>query len=297
MTQPDGDGDGDGDELTEAERQAARRIADRGRDAVVERLRPLFADAASTHADVVLVPVGPAELERMVQAAADRADGVLWRRALAGVAAEELGLTLGEAISHPLVRRAHELAGAPVYGPDQEPKARPDADPEPADESEPEPAGDREREPEGPFNAEPEPAGDPEREPQADLEPDPAAADLPVHLTAVHVTGIETLREGARNIELRFSDVGLDVFDPGASRAVGRLTWEDVTRLELSRPRSRRMLRRSADRRPRQDRTPRLLVGTDLGQAHFDLSELNEEQAREHLAPVFARTRGAGGAQ
>ncbi len=265
-----------GDPVTEADEQAARRIADRGRDAVVRRLRPMFADAASAHSHLVLVPVGPADLERMVQAAADRADGVLWRRALAGLAAEELGLTLGEAISHPLVRRAHELAGAPAYDPDRESTADGDRDSGARPDPNPEPEVAR---------MDPDSEAEPEDLASTGTEPPVSTAALPVSLVAVHISGIETLREGARNIELRFSEAGLDVVDTGAGRAIGRLTWEDITQLEL--PRRRRARRQS------RDRAAQLRVGTSRGEARFELSGLTDEQGREHLAPVFARAQGA----
>jgi hypothetical protein len=91
----------------------AQRIADRGRDALVERLRSAYGDAAAAHAD--LVSLDDEHIERMVQAAADRADGLQWRRALAAVAAEELGVSTREALSHPALTRAQALAGAPSY--------------------------------------------------------------------------------------------------------------------------------------------------------------------------------------
>ena len=50
-----------------------------------------------------------------MQIAAERADGLQWRRALAGVAAEELGVSVTEALSHPAVARAQTLVGAPSY--------------------------------------------------------------------------------------------------------------------------------------------------------------------------------------
>ncbi len=91
----------------------ARRIAARGREALVARLRPAFEQAAASHSDVL--ELDSEQLDRMVQNAADRADGVQWRRALASVATEELGLSLGEALSHPAVARAQEIVGAPSY--------------------------------------------------------------------------------------------------------------------------------------------------------------------------------------
>jgi hypothetical protein len=98
--------------VTESD-ETAQRIADKGRDALIARLRPAFEEAAAAHSDVL--DLGPEQLDAMVMRAVDRADGLQWRRALASVASEELGISLGEALSHPAVARAQELAGAPSY--------------------------------------------------------------------------------------------------------------------------------------------------------------------------------------
>ncbi len=91
----------------------ARQIAEHGRDALLERLRPAFEEAAAAHADVL--QLDSEQLESMVQRAADRADALQWRRALATVAAQQLGLELGDALEHPAVVRAQEIVGAPSY--------------------------------------------------------------------------------------------------------------------------------------------------------------------------------------
>jgi hypothetical protein len=99
--------------MTETLEHSARLIAERGRDALITRLRPAFQEAASAHADVL--ELSPEQIEEMVQRAADRADGLQWRRALASVASEELGISLGEALTHPAVVRAQAIVGAPSY--------------------------------------------------------------------------------------------------------------------------------------------------------------------------------------
>ncbi|HTW12266.1 MAG TPA: hypothetical protein VME01_05960, partial [Solirubrobacteraceae bacterium] len=102
--------------MTDAETDAqavAEQIAARGREALVQRLRAAYAEAAAAHADVV--SLDDERIESMVQAAADRADGLQWRRALANVAVDELGISLQEALSHPAVTRAQEIVGAPSY--------------------------------------------------------------------------------------------------------------------------------------------------------------------------------------
>jgi hypothetical protein len=96
-----------------ADATLADRIAARGRDALVERLRKAYADAAVSHSDIV--SLDGERIEALVQSAADRADGLQWRRALANVASEELGVSLAEALTHPAVREAQEQLGAPSY--------------------------------------------------------------------------------------------------------------------------------------------------------------------------------------
>jgi len=91
----------------------ARRLAERGHDALLGRLRPAFAEAAARHSDVLTIE--PDQLEEMVQHAAERADGLQWRRALASVAVEQLGISLSEALTHPAVARAQTITGAPSY--------------------------------------------------------------------------------------------------------------------------------------------------------------------------------------
>ncbi len=220
---------------------AARRIAQRGREALEAWLRPVFAEAATRPGSGPRLE--PEQLEAMVREAADHADGVLWRRALAEVACHELEIGLGEAAEHPAVRRAQEMLGVPGY----------------RQESSPPPA-----------------------------QPVTAAPDEPrdVRVTAVHLGGIETLRTGARNLELRFSAAGLDVISTPDGETIGRLVWEEITGLELP---QRRGLRQ------RRARSPELIVRTDRGQASFELPGLNDEQVSESLAPMLARVGGARG--
>lgn len=93
--------------------ELAQRIAAGGREALVQRLRGAYNDAAAAHSDIVVIDED--RIETMVQGAADRADGLQWRRALAQVAADELGIPVTEALSHPAVARAQALVGAPTY--------------------------------------------------------------------------------------------------------------------------------------------------------------------------------------
>ena len=91
----------------------AHQLVARGREVLIERMRTAYSDAAAAQAD--LITLDDEHIEAMVQSAADRADGLQWRRALAAVAAEELGISPTEALSHPAVTRAQSLVGAPSY--------------------------------------------------------------------------------------------------------------------------------------------------------------------------------------
>jgi hypothetical protein len=168
--------------------QSAQQIAEQGRDALVERLRTTYRDAAATHADILAID--DERLEELVQRAADNADGMQWRRALATVAAEQLGLGVTEALTHPAVTRAQELVGAPSYeqtlaelreaaGQMPAMPELPEVEPADAEEAgaEPEPAGE---EPAGEEETGVEPGGvggdvagsEAELEPEADREPE-----------------------------------------------------------------------------------------------------------------------------
>ena len=330
--------------------QTAERIAAGGRDALTARLQAAFAEEARA-ADVTVA--GP-QLEALVTAAAQRADPVLWRRALADAACAELGVSLPEAVLHPVVEHAQELVGAPPWSPpsaddddagddgDNEPQRAGDAPGEvaPAEDSElgvpidlPEPT----TEPSGaamgagaagaaPASDEPEAGKDPvtdagvtgptgpespraarrssrrreapSRTSSTPAPPRRAARETPggragrtaaaaeeerqaLRLAAVHLGGIETVRPGDRDIELRLSAAGLDVLRRSSGAAIGRLEWHEIQTVDL--PRARRGLR------PGRRRVQELHVTTERGQASFELPGLTEEQVHEHLEPMLDR--------
>ncbi len=242
----------------------AQRIADRGRDALLERLRPAFVDAAKAHAEVLAL--SDEQLEQMVQRAADRADGLQWRRALAAVAIEELGIGLGEALSHPAVARAQEILGVPSYEEGLAAVAEPDA-PDPAPEPEPQAALDE---------AEAVPALP---EPRAEREDAPADPE-PVRVAAVHLGGVANLAPGASDIDLHLSQHGLDIVR-GTDETLGRLTWEEIRALDVPSGRSIR-------RRRREPRT-NLIVRTAHGEASFAVPAVSPEELREHINPLLKR--------
>lgn len=257
---------GDGPELTE-------RIAQHGREVVVERLRSAFAHQAATRDGGV--DLDPERLERMVQEAATRAGEALWRRSLAQAAMEELGIDLSEALAHPVLADAQKLIDA--RGEHELPAS--------------------EALPETPEVAEGEPhhldlGSDPEHakvwpsdhEPHA--EPVPMIADAQaLRLSAIHLSGIETLYQGEDDLELRLSEAGLDVLKRSNGAAIGRLEWSEIETVALPAPKRGLRSRR---------RSPELHVSTGRGQAQFELPGLTDEELHDYLEPTLARLRGTG---
>ncbi|MGH2915242.1 MAG: hypothetical protein ACRDMX_09660, partial [Solirubrobacteraceae bacterium] len=118
--------------------------------------------------------------------------------------------------------------------------------------------------------------------PTAPLTP-PAPAAEAVRLPAVHIGGLEALRSGERDLELRFSNAGLDVLKRSSGAPIGRLGWEEIEGVQL--PRRRRGLLRGA---------LQLHVDTGRGRASFELPGVTEAQLDEHLQPLLTRARARG---
>jgi hypothetical protein len=294
--------------MTETLEHSARLIAERGRDALVARLRPAFVDAAATHADVL--ELSPEQLEEMVQRAADRADGLQWRRALASVATEELGISLGEALTHPAVVRAQAIVGAPSYEESlaelgraparEEPVAEPGqplAEPDPAEpdahqaeeaEEHEEPEEVEEHEEHG-QSTEPHAAlaeeeeDEDELEPEEELELEEELEPGELRLAATHLGGIANLAPAESDLELHFSDHGLDIVR-GTGHIFGRLRWEEVTALDVPEPRG--ILKR------RRAHSAHLVIRSAPGDASFEIPALTPEELREQLTPLNARLGG-----
>jgi hypothetical protein len=250
--------------------ELTERIAQRGHEVVIERLRTAFAHQAATQGGVDL---NPERVERMVQEAVARAGEALWRRSLAQAAMEELGIDLSAALAHPALAGAQELIDAHRDAPRTEPEARVEA-PERA-EGEPhhlDLATDAEARPE-PWPAERH-------------EPVPMVTDgQALRLSAVHLGGIETLYQGDDDLELRLSEAGLDVLKRSNGAAIGRLEWSEIETVSLPAPkRGLRSRRRSRE----------LHVSTGRGQAQFELPGLTDDELHEHLEPTLARLRGTG---
>lgn len=104
-----------------------------------------------------------------------------------------------------------------------------------------------------------------------------------LRIAAIHLGGIEALRAGEGDLELRISTAGLDVLKRSTGAAIGRLGWDEIKTVEL--PRARRGLRPGR-------RVQELHIATGRGRASFELPGLTEGQLKEHLEPMLARTRG-----
>jgi hypothetical protein len=243
--------------------ESAQRIAKRGRQVLLERLRGAFEEAAAAHSDVL--ELDEAKLERMIADAVERADGLQWRRALASVATEELGLGLAEALSHPAVARAQELVGAPSY---EEGLAA-------IAEGKAPQAGDARA-----LEEAPEPGAETEAETEAQAPPaDPHV--LPISVGVVHLDGLAEL-EGQGELELVFSDEGLDVVRTGAAAALVSFSWTELRDVEVHAGRGRVLRRRSS----------RLILSTNRRRARFEARGLDPEELRQLLAPALAKVGG-----
>ena len=288
--------------MSDTTEQIARRIAEQGRDELVARLRPAFEAAAAAHADVL--ELDDDQLERMVQRAADRADGLQWRRALAAVASRELDVGLGEALGHPAVLRAHEIVGAPSYEESLaalsrgRPPAREETPAEEAPAAGEEPAAEEEPgaedEPAAESVAEEEPPAAPARRgrqkdeetEETELyrehdEPEEEHTPRTVRVRAVHLGGIANLPPSDRELELWFSDEGLDVVRRPSRAILGRLTWDEIVSLETSSPRGRLRRKRQAD--------CQLIIRSKEGDATFEIPGLGPEELRRRLGSRVGR--------
>ncbi len=104
-----------------------------------------------------------------------------------------------------------------------------------------------------------------------------------LRLGAVHVSGIESLRNGESDLELRFSDAGLDLLKASSGAAIGRLLWSEIHSVDVAS--SRRGLRPGR-------RAQELHVRAQSGEAVFQLPGMSSEQINQHLEPALARLRG-----
>jgi hypothetical protein len=238
--------------------ESAERIAERGREALLERLRGAFEEAAAAHADVL--EIDDERLEQMVQRAADRADGLQWRRALASVATEELGIGLGEALGHPAVARAQELVGAPSY--EDGLAAIAEGKPPEAGEAAPEDGA----------------GEDGEVAPETEEEKEPSPSALDIRLTVVHLDGLPEV-EGKGELELLFSDDGLAVLGANDQASLLHFRWSELRRLEVQPGRSRILRRRGA----------RLVLAAGARRGNFEARGVDAEELGQRLAPALAK--------
>lgn len=263
--------------MTDAQRaleESAERIAEKGHDVLLARLRAAFEEAAAAHADVLALD--DEKLERMIEDAAERADGLQWRRALASVATEELGIGLAEALGHPAVARAQVIVGAPSY---EEGLAAI------AEGKSPQP-GTGEARAEEPGGEEPAAASAVDE--AEGVDEDEAAADrggesdgVLVSVGVVHLDGLPEL-EGQGELELVFSVAGLKIVhagEDGGGAALVSFTWSELRDIQVE-PGRGRVLRRRASR---------VVLSTNRRRARFDARGVGLEELKERLAPALAR--------
>jgi hypothetical protein len=242
--------------MAEALEDSAQRIAGKGREALLGRLREAFEETAAAHAEVL--ELGPGRLDQMVERAADRADGLQWRRALAAVATEELGISLGEALGHPAVARAQEIVGAPSYedglaaiaegNPPEPGSAAPETDAGETDAGE----------------------ADDERAPDEAAQAGTTPEHFPVVVEVVH-------REG-------LPEDGLKVVRPRDGGALASYAWAELDAIEVDGRRGRVWRRRSA----------RVNLGAKGLRGEFDAPDADPEELRLRLEPAVAKL-GSGG--
>ena len=250
---------------------SARRIAEKGRETLLARLREAFEEAAAAHAE--MLELDEAKLEAMVARAAERADGLQWRRALAAAATEELGIGLGEALGHPAVAEAQRLVGAPSY---EEGLAAI------ADGKAPEPGRPREG-----GDAESEARGGPRAQDGAETEASGAdggaggAEPVDARILATYLGGLARLA-GAEEVTLAFSQDGLEIVRGQGGDTLARYGWSELRSLQVR----RRLLRRSA--------SPRLSIVVGGEEARFEVAGVDGEWLERRLAAAQARIAGDG---
>lgn len=272
--------------MSETLEHTARRIAEQGREALLARLRPAFEEAAAAHRDAL--SLDDEQLEQMVQRAADRADGLQWRRALASVATEQLGIGLGEALAHPAVARAQAIVGAPSYeealnalgAEPSKPASEPDS---PSEEPELPAAAQHEEHDE---DEEPELALDTTAQHQPVVAPGdtPAEGDEDtdgVRLRAVHLGGIANLALAEGDLELHISSEGLDIIRGPEDAVLGRLTWDEIVALDTPQLGGRFRRKRQAD--------AHLVIHSEQGSASFEIPGVTTDELRDHLDPLLAQ--------
>ena len=231
--------------------------------------------ALTRRAQMEGVELSPVDAERLAQPAARAAGPHLWRLALAEAASSELGLSMAEALALPELELAARLAGAPegtvatppahtsaAAAPQAQTPAAPQAQAAPTPEGEAVGAASRAR------------AAAPAPQAQAGAT---APRQDAIRVGATHVEGLEAVRAGERDLELRLSAAGIDVLVGTSGAPIGRLAWEHVRDVTLQR--RRRALRAAL----------RLHVDTDQGHASFDLPGVDEREFRAALDPLLDR--------
>jgi hypothetical protein len=91
---------------------------------------------------------------------------------------------------------------------------------------------------------------------------------------------VQALARGQRELELRISSAGVQIYRVDINQSVGTLRWIDIRAVRLP---ARLRLRPGP---------PRLVVTTAAGRARFALPGLAGAQVRHHLAPLLGDVPG-----
>ena len=263
--------------MSSTAQDSAQRIAERGRETLRARLREAFEEAAAEHADVLELDEG--KLERMIERAVERADGLQWRRALASAATQELGIGLGEALAHPAVVDAQRLVGAPSYEEGLAAIAE-GRSPEPGGAADGSAEADARSPGEGQARAARE--GD-ENTAGATTQPDVERESVDIRVSATHVGGLTELDDGDE-VTLVFSEEGLEIVRGQSGARVVRYDWSELRRIHVRS--ARRILRRSA--------YPRVTVVAGGAESRFEVAGVDGDWLERRLAPAQARLAAGG---
>jgi hypothetical protein len=99
-------------------------------------------------------------------------------------------------------------------------------------------------------------------------------------MSAVHLGGVQALAPGQRELELRISSAGVQIYRIDIQQTVGTVPWSEIRAVRLP---ARLRLRPGP---------PRLAVTTAAGRARFALPGLVGAQVRHHLAPLLGNVPG-----
>jgi hypothetical protein len=103
----------------------------------------------------------------------------------------------------------------------------------------------------------------------------------PIRIPAVHVGGEPRLGAGEAELELRFTDHGLQILREADEATLARIAWQELRGLRVQIAKSRRLRRRGAE--------ALLVVEAAAGGASFLVAGVTPDELRRHIVPARAR--------